>query len=79
MKGQFSCYFTGRTMKPSKSEKYKYLFVQGEKTDGGIADPTAVEFWSDENYTLKFMEPYSLILDIQGDYVKFVDFAEFEN
>ena len=60
-------------MKPSKSEKYKYLFVQG------IVDPTAVEFWSDENYTLKFMEPYSLILDIQGDYVKFVDFAEFEN
>lgn len=79
MRGQFRCYFTGRTMKPSKNEKYKYLFVQGVKSDVGIEDPTAIEFWSEENYSLKFMEPYSLVLDIQGDYVKFVDFAKFDD
>ena len=77
MKGQFSCYFVGRTQKESKSGKYKYLFVNGQKTEQGVLDPTPVEFWSDTLFdNLQFMKPYAMILDVQGDFVSFVDFVK---
>ena len=76
MKGQFNCFFVGRTLKASKSGKFRYLFVNGVKTPQGIDDPTPVEFWSEEEF--KDLQPdkaYAMILDVQGDFVSFVKFA----
>lgn len=76
MKGKFNCHFIGRTENASKSGKYRYLFVQGDKKPEGLMNQTPIEFWSDELFDCKFMEAYPLVLDVQGDFVSFVSFAK---
>lgn len=78
MKGRFdNCYFVGRTEDASKSKKFKYIFVEGTKTDKGIMNPTAVEFWVDQKFDfLEFMKPYPMVLDVQGEFVSFVEFVK---
>ena len=76
MKGKFDCVYIGRTEEASKNKKYKYLFVQGDKKECGIMNQTPVEFWSDELYNCNFLQSYSMILDVQGDFVNFVAFAK---
>ncbi len=78
MQGLFNCVALGKSKEKSKkSGTYRYFFVQGSQNDNGLFETfTPIIFWSEKDFTLVPGECYPLVLDINGDYVKFVEFAQ---
>lgn len=75
MQGLFLCYAVGKTAEKSKSGKYHYLLIAGEKNNEGMFTSfQPVDFWSEENYELKPNSLYPVVLDVNGDMIRFVKF-----
>ncbi len=77
MEGLFKCVALGKSKEKSKKTgKYHYLFVQGSQNDDGLFETfTAIDFWTEEDKDLVPGQLYSLVLDINGDFVNFVEFV----
>lgn len=76
MQGVFKAMALGKSSEKSKNGKYHYLFVNGNREKGGLfTDFSVIEFWSEVDVPVIFGQVYSLILDINGDYVKFIEFV----
>ena len=75
MQGLFNCTAMGKSTEPSKSGKYHYLFIAGERgKDGLFTSFSPVDFWTDENFKIEVYKQYRMVLDINGEYIRFVKF-----
>lgn len=78
MIGLFKANVVGKNANASKSGKIKYFFINGisdEKT--GLLDKcSSFEYWSDKEYDFEFMQPVTVELDIQGDFIQVLKIIE---
>ncbi len=77
MQGLFKCKALGKSPEASKKGKFHYLFVNGERDKSGLFTSfTSVDIWTDVDVPIELFKEYKLVLDINGDFVKFVKFEQ---
>ncbi len=75
MQGLFNCYAVGKTKEKSKTGKFHYLFIAGEKEQNGMFSSfQPVDFWIEDDVSLAPGACYRLVLDVNGEVIRFVKF-----